>query len=172
MQVSVGPLSDEQRRGLERVRRAGGGAGVAAGAHGAAGRAGLHRRSRSREIFECGEDVVRKWLHRYARAGRGAGWRTAAAGQAAQGPPGPAHRGRPGEQPPPCTGQVQGGWTVGLLAAFLAARFRLVLSPGRRPAATCTRRAGAGRGPGLAPATHAPPGQRKDDPAAPLEAGA
>jgi len=70
--------------------------------------------------------------------------------------------------PPGNNGLVQGGWTVGLLAAFLAARFRLVLSPAsvRRH----LHRAGwRGARPRLAPATPAPRGQRKEDPAAPLQ---
>src|SRR5204862_2139483 len=80
------------------------------------------------EIFGVGEDVVRTWLHRYERAG----------------PLGLDDRPRPGRPPrdhlarhivdtqasnPPCNnGLVQGCWTAGLLAAFLAARCRLVLS--------------------------------------------
>src|SRR5215217_6799792 len=56
---------------------------------------------------------------------------------------------------PPCnSGLVQTGWTVGLLAAFLATRFRLILSP------ASVRRHLHGAGwrwarPRLAPATHA-----------------
>jgi transposase len=70
--------------------------------------------------------------------------------------------------PPGNNGVVQGGWTVGLLAAFLGARFRLILSPAR------VRRSLHQAGwrwarPRLAPATHAPRGQRKEDPAAPLK---
>jgi transposase len=111
-----------------------------------------------------GEDVVRKWLHRYRR----------------EGPAGLDDRPRPGRPPrdrlarhivdtqasqsPRAVGLVQSCWTVGLLAAFLAARFRLVLSP------SSVRRhlkAGGWRWarPRLAPATHAPVGQRKVDPA-------
>ena len=61
-------------------------------------------------------------------------------------------------------GLVQSCWTVGLLAAFLLARFRLPLSP------SSVRRhlkAGGWRWarPRLAPAPHAPVGQRKVDPA-------
>src|SRR5918998_1147992 len=68
-------------------------------------------------------------------------------------------------QSPRAVGLVQSGWTVGLLAAFLLARFRLRLSP------TSVRRhlkAGGWRWarPRLAPATHAPVGQRKVDPVA------
>jgi transposase len=67
-------------------------------------------------------------------------------------------------QSPSAVGLVQTCWTVGLLAAFLLARFRLPLSP------TSVRRhlkAGGWRWarPRLAPATHAPAGQREADPA-------
>ena len=116
------------------------------------------------EIFAVGEDVVREWLHRYQR----------------EGPTGLDDRPRPGRPPrdrlarhivdtqasqsPRAVGLVQGGWTVGLLAAFLLARFRLRLSP------SSVRRhlkAGGWRWarPRLAPAIHAPGGQRKVDPA-------
>jgi len=116
------------------------------------------------EIFAVGEDVVREWLHRYAR----------------EGPTGLGDRPRPGRPPrdrlarhivdtqasqsPRAVGLVQSCWTVGLLAAFLLARLRLPLSP------SSVRRhlkAGGWRWarPRLAPATHAPAGQRKADPA-------
>ncbi|HUS13498.1 MAG TPA: IS630 family transposase, partial [Chloroflexia bacterium] len=70
--------------------------------------------------------------------------------------------------PPTSSGLVHGGWTAGLLAAFLAARFRLVLAP-------CSIRRYLHQGgwrwarPRLAPATHAPAGQRKEDPATPFK---
>jgi transposase len=120
------------------------------------------------EIFGVGEDVVRKWLRRYEQ----------------QGPEGLDDRPRPGRppterlarqivdaqasNPPGNSGLVQGGWTVGLLAAFLAARFRLVLSPAsvRRHLHQAGWRWARPR---LAPATHAPRRQRKEDPAAPLK---
>jgi transposase len=120
------------------------------------------------EIFGVGEDVVRKWLHRYER----------------RGPLGLDDRPRPGRPPkdrlarhivdaqasnPPCNnGLVYGGWTVGLLAAFLATRFRLVLSPAsvRRYLHQAGWRWARPR---LAPATHAPRGQRKEDPATHLK---
>ena len=111
-----------------------------------------------------GEDVVREWLHRYQ----------------GEGPTGLDDRPRPGRPPrdrlarhivdtqasqsPRAVGLVQSCWTVGLLAAFLAARFRLRLSPTsvrRHLKADGWRRAR----PRLAPATHAPAGQRKVDPA-------
>lgn len=120
------------------------------------------------EIFELGEDVVRDWLHRFQE----------------RGPDGLEDRPRPGRPPkdrlarhivdaqmhnsPRANGLVQACWTAGLLAAFLAARFGLALAP------TTVRRhlhAGGWRWarPRLDVATHAPKGQRKDDPAAPFK---
>lgn len=115
-------------------------------------------------IFDCGEDVVRQWLRRYReggeagledlpRSGRPPRDRLAAQIVDAQ-----------ASQPPTCSGHVQTCWTVGLLTAFLAHRFRLVLSPSR--VRQLLHQAGwRWARPRLAPATHAPPGQRKDDPA-------
>jgi transposase len=112
-----------------------------------------------------GADVVRTWLHRYQRAG----------------PAGLEDRPRPGRPPrdrlarhivdaqvsnPPCnSGLVQGCWTAVLLAAFLAARFGLALSPPsvRRYLHQAGRRWARPR---LAPATYAPRRQRRSDPAA------
>ncbi len=81
------------------------------------------------EVHACGQDVVRLWLHRYQEEGvRGL----------EDGP----RPGRPRRYPlaghivdtqasqsPECSGHVQSCWTVGLLAAFLATRFRRWLSP-------------------------------------------
>jgi transposase len=67
---------------------------------------------------------------------------------------------------PPCySGLVQTCWTVGLLAAFLATRFHLVLSPSsvRR---SLKQMQWLWRRPRLAPATHAPGRQKKVDPLA------
>ena len=165
--VRIGPLSDEQRDALERVRRRAVGR-VSQRAHMVLLSARGYAVEQIAEIFGVGEDVVRKWLRRYER----------------QGPRGLDDRPRPGRppqdrlarqivdaqasNPPGNNGLVQGGWTVGLLAAFLGARFRLTLSP-----ATVRRylhQAGwRWARPRLAPATHAPRGQRKEDPAAPLK---
>ena len=165
--VRIGPLSDEQRDALEQVRRRAVGR-VSQRAHMVLLSARGYTVEQIAEIFGMGEDVVRKWLHRYER----------------QGPHGLDDRPRPGRppkdrlarqivdaqasNPPGNNGLVQGGWTVGLLAAFLAVRFRLVLSP------ASVRRSLHQAGwrwarPRLAPATHAPRGQRKEDPAAPLK---
>jgi transposase len=165
--VRIGPLSDEQRRALERLRRRAVGR-VSQRAHMVLLSARGYTVAQIAEIFGVGPDVVRKWLHRYQDGG----------------PPGLEDRPRPGRPPqdrlarhivdaqasnPPCnSGLVQGGWTAGLLATFLAARFRLVLS-----SASVRRylhRAGwRWARPRLAPATHAPRGQRKEDLAAPLK---
>src|SRR5215217_3386500 len=165
--VRIGPLSDEQRQALEEVRRRAVGR-VSQRAHMVLLSARDYTVGQIAEIFGVGEDVVRKWLRRYQRAG----------------PTGLDDRPRPGRPPrdrlarhivdaqasnPPCnSGLVQGGWTVGLLAAFLATRFRLILSP------ASVRRHLHGAGwrwarPRLAPATHAPRGQRKEDPATALK---
>ena len=161
--VRIGPLTEAQRRDLERVRRRAVGR-VSQRAHMVLLSTRGYTVPQIAEIFAVGEDVVREWLHRYAR----------------EGPTGLDDRPRPGRPPrdrlarhvvdtqasqsPRAVGLVQTCWTVGLLAAFLAARFRLHLSP------TSVRRhlkAGGWRWarPRLAPATHAPAGQRKVDPA-------
>ena len=165
--VRIGPLSDEQREALERVRRRAVGR-VSQRAHMVLLSARGYTVEQIGEIFGVGEDVVRKWLHRYER----------------QGPLGLDDRPRPGRPPkerlarhivdtqasnPPCNnGLVQGCWTAGLLAAFLAARFRVALSTAsvRRYLHQAGWRWARPR---LAPATHAPRGQRKDDPAAALK---
>jgi transposase len=165
--VKVGPLTDGQRQALERLRRRAVGR-VSQRAHMVLLSARGYAVPQIAGIFAVGEDVVRKWLRRYER----------------DGPAGLEDRPRPGRPPkdrlarhivdtqasnPPChSGLVQGCWTAGLLAAFLAGRFRLVLSAAsvRRHLRAAGWRWGRPR---LAPATHAPRGQRKEDPAAPLK---
>jgi transposase len=161
--VRIGPLSAERRRELMVLRRR------------AVGRVALRAQMvllsargytvpQIAGLFEVGQDVVRTWLHRYERAGP--------AGLEDRRRPGGPPRGRLARQlvdtqasNPPCNnGLVQTCWTVGLLAAFLLARFGLALSPSsvrRHLKASGWRWAR----PRLAPATHAPPGQRKVDPA-------
>jgi len=161
--VKIGPLSAEQRRELMVLRRR------------AVGRVALRAQMvllsargytvrQIGEIFEVGPDVVRDWLHRYERAGT--------AGLEDRPRPGGPLRERLARpivdtqaSNPPCNnGLVQTCWTVGLLAAFLLARFGLKLSPStvrRHLKASDWRWAR----PRLAPATHAPAGQRKVDPA-------
>jgi transposase len=165
--VRIGPLSDEQRQTLERVRRRAVGR-VSQRAHMVLLSARGYTVEQIAEIFGMGEDVVRTWLDRYEQ----------------DGPLGLDDRPRPGRPPkdrlarhivdaqasnPPCNnGLVPGCWTAGLLAAFLATRFRLVLSTAsvRRYLHQAGWRWARPR---LAPATHAPAGQRKEDPAAPLK---
>jgi len=79
-------------------------------------------------IQDCGQDVVRTWLHRYREAG-------------VVGLEDDPRSGRPPQdrlareivdtqacQSPVCSGHVQTCWSVATLTAFLARRFRLVLS--------------------------------------------
>jgi transposase len=167
--VRIGPLSAEQRQELERVRRRAIGR-VSQRAHMVLLSARGYSVQQISEIFDLGEDVVRDWLHRYARAGP--------AGLDDQPRPGRPPRDRLARQivdtqasNPPChNGLVQTCWTVGLLAAFLLARFRVAVSPSsvrRHLRASGWRWAR----PRLAPATHAPAGQRKVDPATTVKLG-
>ena len=165
--VRIGPLSDEQRQALERVRRRAVGR-VSQRAHMVLLSARGYTVPQIAEIFEVGEDVVRTWLHRYERHGPARPGRPSPAGQAAAGPPGPADRGRPGEQPAVqqragpdlLDGRAAGGLPGGALPPGPVARER---PPVPHQAGWRWAR------PRLAPATHAPRGQRKDDPAAPLK---
>jgi transposase len=159
--VRIGPLSTEQRSVLAQMRRRAIGR-VAERAQMVLLNARGYTVTEIAEIFEVGEDVVRTWLHRYQQTG----------------PVGLEDRPRPGRppkdrlarqivdtqasNPPPNVGLVQSGWTVGLLAAFLLARCRLALS---RSTVRRYLKARAWRWarPRLAPATHAPLGQRKVD---------
>jgi len=163
----IGPLSAEQRRALAVLRRRAVGR-VAMRAQMVLLRAKGYSAGQIAEMFDLGEDRVRHWLRRYER----------------EGPDGLADRPRPGRppkdrlarqivdaqasNPPGSSGLVQGFWTAGLLAAFLASRFGLTLS------AASVRRYLHAAGwrwarPRLAPAVHAPGRQRKADPEAPLK---
>ena len=104
-------LTDEQRVELEQVSRQ------------AVGRVALRAQmvllsGRGQSVPQiaalhgCGQDVVRTWLHRYQEHGVA----------------GLHDRPRSG-RPPRCAGLARSCWTVALLAAFLAARFGLALSP-------------------------------------------
>ena len=161
--VTIGPLADPQRQGLERLRRRAVGR-VSQRAHMVLLSARGDSVRQLAEIFDVGEAVVRTWLHRYQQAG----------------PAGLEDRPRPGRPPrerlarqiidaqasnPPCnSGLVQGCWTAVVLAAFLAARFGLALSP---PSVRRYLHQAGGRWarPRLAPATYAPRRQRRSDPA-------
>jgi len=165
--VSIGPLTDEQRQVLQRLRRRAVGR-VAERAQMVLLSSRGYTVAAIAEIFEVGEDVVRTWLHRYRR----------------DGPAGLQDRRRPGRPAkdrlarqivdaqasnPPCnSGLVHNYWTAGLLAGFLAVRFRLVLSAAsvRRLLHQTGWRWGRPR---LAPAGHAPRPHRKEDPAAALK---
>lgn len=79
-------------------------------------------------IHDCGEDVVRIWLHRYEREGV-----TGLEDDPRSGRPAKDRLAGPivdaqANQSPPCSGHVQACWSVALLTAFLAQRFRLLLS--------------------------------------------
>jgi len=80
------------------------------------------------EIHACGQDVVRTWLHRYEQRGVEGLEDDPRSGR----PPKDALAGvivdTQASQSPSCSGHVQSRWTVGLLTAFLAARFHLLLS--------------------------------------------
>src|SRR5215207_4422643 len=165
--VRVGPLTVERQRGLALLRRRAIGR-VAMRAQMVLLSAKGYGTSEIAAMFDVGEERVRHWLHRYGREGTA----------------GLEDRPRPGRPPkdrlarqivdtqagnPPChSGLVHSCWTVGLLATFLGSRFRLALSP------SSVRRHLKAAGwrwarPRLAPATHAPAGQRKVDPEAPLK---
>jgi transposase len=167
--VKIGPLAGPERQVLERLRRRAVGR-VSQRAHMVLLSTRGYTVPQLAEIFDVGADVVRTWLHRYQQAG----------------PAGLYDRPRPGRPPrdrlarpiidaqasnPPCnSGLVQGCWTAVLLAAFLAARFRLVLSP---PSVRRYLHQAGWRWarPRLAPATYAPGRQRRHDPAAALKLG-
>jgi transposase len=120
------------------------------------------------DIFDCGEEVVRQWLHRYAEQGASGLEDRPRAGRPPKDRLAPQIIDTQMSQPPTCAGHVQTCWTVGLLTVFLATRFRLVLSPSR--VRQLLHQVGwRWARPRLAPATHAPPGQRKEDPATPLK---
>ena len=79
-------------------------------------------------IHACGQDVVLTWLHRYEQQGIAGLEDEPRSGR----PPKDRLAGQivdaQASQSPPCSGQVQTCWSVALLTAFLAQRFRLVLS--------------------------------------------
>ncbi len=79
-------------------------------------------------IHACGEDVVRTWLHRYEREGVAGLEDAPRSGRPPKDPLAGPIVDAQASQSPPCSGHVQACWTVALLAAFLARRFRLVLS--------------------------------------------
>jgi transposase len=160
-------LGAAQRQGLERLRRRAVGR-VSQRAHMVLLSGRGYTVQEIARIFDCGEDVVRQWLHRYRERGESGLEDLPRRGRPPRDRLAPLIVDAQMRQPPTCSGHVQACWTVRLLTAFLAARFRLALSPGRvRQLLHATGWRWAR--PRLAPATHAPRGQRKEDPAAPLK---
>jgi transposase len=121
-------LTDEQRREVRQVSRQ------------AVGRVALRAqmvllsdRSFSvpqiAEIHDCGEDVVRTWLHRYQEQGVAGLEDEPRSGGPPKDPMARHVVDAQASQSPECSGHIQSCWTVRLLAAFLATRFHLHLSP-------------------------------------------
>ena len=79
-------------------------------------------------IHACGQDVVRTWLHRYEREGVAGLEDEPRSGRPPKDPLARLVVDTQASQSPPCSGHVQTCWSVSLLTAFLARRFRLVLS--------------------------------------------
>ena len=165
--VTIGPLSAHEQRALKQLQRRAVGR-VSQRAHMVLLRARGYSVTQIAGIYEVGEDTVRTWLQRYQQ----------------HGPDGLDDRPRPGRPsrdrqarqvidaqvavPPDQAGLVQGCWTVGLLTQVLAHQHGLHLST------SSVRRYLRASGwrwarPRLAPATHAPLDQRKDDPAGGLK---
>jgi len=80
-------------------------------------------------LHRCGRDVVRSWLHRYATGGVAALADQPRSGRPPRDPLARRIVDAQASQSPRCAGLVQACWTAALLAAFLAARFALALSP-------------------------------------------
>ncbi len=79
-------------------------------------------------IHACGQDVVRIWLHRYEQHGVAGLEDEPRSGRPPKdGLAGPIVDAQ-ASQSPPCSGHIQNCWSVALLTAFLAQRFRLVLA--------------------------------------------
>lgn len=79
-------------------------------------------------IHACGQDVVRIWLHRYEQHGVAGLEDEPRSGRPPKDPLAGPIVDAQASQSPPCSGHVQCCWSVALLCAFLAQRFRLVLS--------------------------------------------
>jgi transposase len=80
-------------------------------------------------IPACGHDVVRTWLHRYQQEGVAGLEDEPRSGRPAKNPLAGWIVDTQTSQSPPCSGHVQTCWSVSLLTAFVARRFRLLLSP-------------------------------------------
>ncbi len=79
-------------------------------------------------IHDCGQDVVRGWLHRYEERGVAGLEDELRSGRPPKDPLAGNIVDAQASQSPRNSGLVQSCWTVALLAAFLSARFGLVLS--------------------------------------------
>lgn len=79
-------------------------------------------------IHACGQDVVRTWLHRYEREGVAGLEDEPRSGRPPKDPLAGLIVDTQASQSPPCSGHGQSCWSVGLLTAFVARRFRLILS--------------------------------------------
>src|SRR5712691_1951094 len=121
-------LTEIQRRELQTVsRQAVGRVALRAQMVLLAGRG--YRVSEIAAIHDCGDDVVRSWLHRYQAHGVAGLTDTPRSGRPPKDPLAAQIVDTQASQSPEGAGHVQSCWTVGLLAAFLAQRFRLVLAP-------------------------------------------
>jgi len=121
-------LTDEQQRELEVVSRQ------------AVGRVALRAQMvllsgrgysvpRIAAIHGCGEDVVRTWLGRYRAEGVAGLEDRPRSGRPPKAPLAGPIVDAQAQQSPECLGYARTCWTVATLAAFLALRFRLALSP-------------------------------------------
>ena len=120
-------VSDAQRRELEQVSRQAVGR-VALRAHMVLLSARGYSVPQIAAIHDCGCDVVRLWLHRYEDAGISGLDDVPRSGRPPTNPLAGHIVDTQASQSPECSGHVQSCWTVGLLTAYLATRFRLVLS--------------------------------------------
>ena len=120
-------VTDEQRRELEQVSRQAVGR-VALRAHMVLLSAGGYSVPQIAAIHDCGCDVVRYWLHHYAHEGVAGLDDAPRSGRPPKHPLAERIIATQAGQSPECSGHVQSCWTVGLLTAYLAQRFRLVLS--------------------------------------------
>ena len=120
-------LTDEQRRELEQVTRQAVGR-VAMRAHMVLMSDQGYPVPFIAVIHDCGLDVVRHWLHRYEREGVEGLEDEPRSGRPRKDRLGPEIVDAQAQNSPRCSGIVQACWTVGLLAAFLAVRYRLELS--------------------------------------------
>ncbi len=120
-------LSEEQRQELHRVSHQAVGR-VALRAHMVLLSARDYSVPQIATIHGCGEDVVRLWLHRYDAEGVAGLEDEPRSGRPPTDPLATEIVDTQASQSPQCAGHVQTCWTVATLTAFLATRFRLVLS--------------------------------------------